>query len=162
MEINNEIQVTNESTALTLRREVTPQLWAMIWSMAPVMYKSRLFGVTSPEAAAAIMLKGYELGLGVTASFEFIQVIQGKPNLSPRGALAILYNSPEIKTVTITRLTAKDNSFVGCECFMERKSGVKYTARFTMEDANRAGLIRAGSTWTTYPEIMCQWRAVGF
>jgi hypothetical protein len=70
------------------QRELTPQVWQMISQMAPVMWKSRLFGVVSQEAAAAIMLKGYELGLSVTASFEFIHVIQGKPGLSPRGALA--------------------------------------------------------------------------
>src|SRR3990167_3398040 len=74
-------------------RELTPAIWHMIEIMSPVMHKAHLFGVTSPEQAAAIMLKGYELGLSVTASFEFVQVIQGKPSLSPRGAMAILLSS---------------------------------------------------------------------
>jgi hypothetical protein len=31
-----------------------------------------------------------------------------------------------------------------------------------MDDANRAGLVKANSGWTKYPENMCLWRAVGF
>jgi hypothetical protein len=47
------------------------------------MHQARLFGVNNAEQAMAIMLKGYELGLGLTASFEFVQVVQGRPALSP-------------------------------------------------------------------------------
>lgn len=143
------------------QRELTPQIWQMISQMAPVMWKSRLFGVVSQEAAAAIMLKGYELGLSVTASFEFIHVIQGKPGLSPRGALALLHSHPDIEKVEIKRLT-EDGSYLGHSCTIKRKSGFEYTAQFTLEDAKRAGLVKPDSGWTKYPEQMCMWRAVGF
>lgn len=75
-----------ESTSIvtTRNKELTPSVWDMLKEIAPVMHVSRLFGVSSPEQATAIMLKGYELGLGVTSSFEFIHVIEGKPSLSPR------------------------------------------------------------------------------
>lgn len=144
------------------QRELTPQIWQMISQMAPVMWKSRLFGVVSQEAAAAIMLKGYELGLSVTASFEFIHVIQGKPGLSPRGALALLHSHPDIEKVEIKRLTKEDGSYLGHSCTIKRKSGFEYTAQFTLEDAKRAGLVKPDSGWTKYPEQMCMWRAVGF
>lgn len=143
------------------QRELTPQVWQMISQMAPVMWKSRLFGVVSQEAAAAIMLKGYELGLSVTASFEFIHVIQGKPGLSPRGALALLHSHPDIEKVEIKRLT-KEGSYLGHSCTIKRKSGFEYTAQFTLEDAKRAELVKPNSGWTKYPEQMCMWRAVGF
>ena len=57
------------------QRELTPSTWEMITAMAPAMHASRFFGVSSPEQASAIMIKGYELGLGLAASFEFITVI---------------------------------------------------------------------------------------
>lgn len=142
-------------------RELTPQIWQMISQMAPVMWKSRLFGVVSQDAAAAIMLKGYELGLSVTASFEFINVIQGKPGLSPRGALALLHSHPDIDKVEIKRLV-RDGSYLGHSCTIRRKNGFEYTAQFTLDDAKRAGLIKPDSGWTKYPEQMCMWRATGF
>jgi hypothetical protein len=142
-------------------RELTPGIWAMIEKMAPVMHRAHLFGVTSPEQAAAIMLKGYELGLSVTASFEFIQVIDGKPGLSPRGAMALLLSNPVVKTIDIKRLDDK-GKFIGYECTMERTNGHKHTSRFTLEDATRAGLMKPNSGWVKYPENMTLWRAIGF
>lgn len=143
-------------------RELTPAIWRMIGEMAPVMYKARLFGVISQEQAAAIMLKGYELGLSTTASFEFVQVIQGKPALSPRGAMALLLSNPLVEGVTMTRLDDGKGKFTGYECTMTRKGGFTFTGRFTLEDASRAGLMKPDSGWAKYPENMCLWRAVGF
>jgi hypothetical protein len=143
-------------------RELTPSIWRMIETMAPVMYKAHLFGVQSPEQAAAIMLKGYELGLSMTASFELVQVIQGKPALSPRGAMALMLNNPCIEAITIERLTDKKGDFVGYTCTMSRNTGFTYTGKFTMEDAQRAQLVKPDSGWAKYPENMCLWRAVGF
>ena len=158
-------QKTTSVTALAIQtaatRELTPGVWRMIGEMAPVMYKAHLFGVTSPDQAAAIMLKGYELGLSTTASFEFVQVIQGRPALSPRGAMALLLSNPLVEEITITKLDNK-GVFTGYECTMQRKGGFRFIGRFTMEDALRAGLVKPDSGWAKYPENMCLWRAVGF
>jgi hypothetical protein len=161
--MNDLVVTTEETTALALppRRELTPAIWQMISGMAPVMYKSRLFGVISQDAAAAIMLKGYELGLSITASFEFINVVQGRPGLSPRGALALMHNHPDIESVIVKRL-ADGTQYVGHECTIRRRTGFEYTARFTMADARLAGLVKNDSGWEHYPENMCLWRAVGF
>jgi hypothetical protein len=142
-------------------RELTPGIWAMIEKMAPAMYASRLFGVTSIEQAEAIMLKGYECGFSMTAAFDFVQVIQGKPSVSPRGCMALLLSSSLIKNIEIERLV-KVNVFYGYACTMERINGFKYTAKFTMDDAKQAGLVKPDSGWSKYPENMCLWRAVGF
>ncbi len=159
------ITTTQEPAPLAIQtaatRELTPAIWRMIGEMAPVMYKAHLFGVTSESQAAAIMLKGFELGLSTTASFEFIQVIQGKPALSPRGAMALLLSNPLVKGITIERIDNK-GVFIGYECRMERVNGFMFVGRFTMEDAMRAGLVKPDSGWAKYPENMCLWRAVGF
>jgi hypothetical protein len=150
------------SLALAGNRELSPTIWKMIVEMAPMMHRARLFGVSSEEQAAAIMLKGYELGLGFTASFEFVQVIMGKPNLIPRGALALLHANPMITKLVITRLTDASGKFTGYSCTMGRSSGFEYTASWTLEQANKAGLVKPDSGWVNYPENMCLWRAVGF
>ncbi len=148
------------ATAAT--RELTPGIWKMILELAPIMHRARMFGVTSEEQAAAIMLKGYELGLSMTASFEFVQVVQGKPSLAPRGAMAILFSSPVVKEIKINRLTDAKGTFTGYECTMTRSNGFSHTAKWTLEDAQRAGLLKPDSGWMKYPENMCLWRAVGF
>jgi hypothetical protein len=146
---------------LSSERFVTPAVLDMFDRMAPVLARSRLMGVMRTEEAYAIMLKGYEIGLSITASFEFVQVIQGKPSLTPRGAMALLLSSKSMKDIQIIRLTDKDK-FVGYECIMTRDTGFTHTARFTMADAERAGLVKPDSGWAKYPENMCMWRAVGF
>jgi hypothetical protein len=160
--MSEQFESTGKELTIISQRELTPQVWAMINSMSPVLHKSRMFGVTSPEAAAAIMLKGYELGLSITASFELINVIQGKPSLSPRGAMALLLNSPKIKQIKVTPITDKNGKYLGHECYMQRDNGFEYTAQFTLEDAEKAGLVKPGSGWANYPLNMCQWRAIGF
>lgn len=153
--------VTALAVATAATRELTPGIWAMIEKMAPAMFKSRLFGVTSIEQAEAIMLKGFELGLSMTASFELVQVIQGKPALSPRGAMALLLSSPVMKDIEIKRLEGQ-KGFIGYECTMTRASGFTHTSKFTMDDAAKADLVKANSGWMKYPENMCLWRAIGF
>jgi hypothetical protein len=156
----NELNETN-ALAVVEQRTVTPDIWNMISSMAPMMYKSRLFGVTSEDQAAAIMLKGYEVGFAFAASFDLVQVIQGRPGVCPRGALALILNSPKITEVKIERMT-KDGDFQGYKCTMTRVNGFTHTSQFTLDDAKRAGLVKPDSGWQKYPENMCQWRAIGF
>lgn len=157
--------IANADTAIVqsaATRELTPAIWRMITDIAPAMYKSRFFGVNTPEQAQAIMLKGYELGLSITASFEFVQVIQNKPSLTPRGAMALLLSNALVKDVQIKRLVDSKGLFTGYECTMTRLTGFTYTSKFTLDDANRAGLIKPDSGWVKYPENMCLWRAIGF
>lgn len=156
--------------AVIEKHELTPAIWEMIRGIAPVMHNSRLFGVSSQDQAAAIMLKGYELGLPVTASFEFINVIDGKPTLSPRGALALINSKGVLDEYSLNRLTDKSGAFYGYECTMKRGK-TSFTARFTLDDAKRAQLTEGSPTsngkrgygnWEKYPENMAMWRAIGF
>lgn len=154
----------NIDSALTVQhnRELTPAVWTMIERISTQAYKARLYeGISSPEAAAMVMLKGYELGLGISASFEFIKLIQGKFELIPRGGLALIIDHPKIKEVKLTKLE-KEGQFHGYECRIVRTNGFSHTSRFTMDDAKRAGLLKPGSGYEKYPENMCMYRAIGF
>lgn len=151
------------TTAITTtHKPLTQDVWTMIQTIAPVMKDSRLFGVATEAQAAAVMLKGHELGLSLTASFEFIHVIESKPTLAPRGALALILGSGLCDGIEIKDETDDKGVPTGCSVTMKRKGGMNYTARFTLEDAKRAGLVKDGSGWTKYPGLMCKWRAIGF
>ena len=98
-------QSVSQAENTLANREMSLGVWHMINTVAQDVYTSRLFPVSSPQQAAAIMLKGYEIGLGLMASFEFVQVVKGHVGLSPKGALALLHNSPKIENIKWTRLT---------------------------------------------------------
>jgi len=149
-------------TALTVRNDVSIELWNVIREIAPVAKDSRLFGVATAEQAMMVMLKGKELGLSLTASFEFVTVIEGKPALIPRGALALILSSPLLDGLEIKDEVGQDGKPTACAVTMKRKNGFSYTSRFTMEDAQRAGLIKTGSGWEKYPANMMRARAIGF
>jgi hypothetical protein len=159
-EINTE--KTKVTTALAVATpRLTPDALQMIMHVAPTIHGARLFGTANPEQAAAIMIKGFELGFSLTASFENIHVIEGKPSLSPKGALALIYNSPLCAGVTIVDESDKGVPS-GCTVTMARKGGLTYTARYTMADAERAGVVKDGSGWKKYPANMLRWRAIGY
>lgn len=149
-------------TTAIVKRELTPDIWATIEKVAPTMQKSRLFGVATVEQAAAIMLKGYELGLGMTASFEFIHIIQDKPSLSPRGALALIIQSGECEKLLIEDLTDDKGDPTACQVTMKRRGGIEYITKYTINDAKTADLIKAGGGWAKYPANMLRWRAIGY
>lgn len=149
--------MSSETTALATR-EISLSTWHTIQAIAPDAKASGLFGVGNQAAAMMIMLKGYELGLGLTASFEYIHVIESRPSLSPRGALALVVQSPLCAGIEIKPL----ENPIGCEVVAKRTNGLTFTARFTLDDAETAGLVKDGSGWKKYPRQMCQWRAVGY
>lgn len=150
------------TTALATRQQLNPTIWETIMAVAPIMKDSRLFGVSTESQAAAIMAKGYELGLTLTASFEFITVIQGKPTLSPRGALALVQQSGLLAGLKIEDLKDGKGQPLACRVSMKRAGGFEYTAEFSMEDAKRAGLIKPDGAWQSYPANMLRWRALGY
>lgn len=151
-----------ELTVLTARPQLTPSVWQMIERVAPAMHMARLFKTSSPEQAMAIMLKGYELGLGLTASFEFVQVVEGRPALSPRGMLALIQAHPECAGIKIEDIKDGQGKPQACRVTMKRRNGFEYTVEWNMADAERAGVIKPGSGWEKYPANMLRWRAIGF
>lgn len=147
---------------LSKRRELTPSTWNMIQAMAPAMHAARFFDIANPEQAMAIMIKGYELGLGLASSFEFIKTIKGKPTLTPMGALALIQNSPHCAGLKIEDLKDEKGNPQACRVWMKRTNGFEYTVEFSMDDARRARLVKPDGGWANYPANMLRWRAIGF
>jgi hypothetical protein len=156
------VEVVQPMAPTFKKQAITPSIWQMINEIAPVCHKSRLFGVSSAEAAAAIMLKGYELGLGITTAFEYISVIQGRTSLKPIGAWALVLNSGELENWSIEDEDDDNGNPFACTVMLIRKGGAKYMSRITMDDARRSGHIKEGSGWESYPANMLRWRALGF
>lgn len=134
---------------------LTIGLFQLIQSIAPTIHTSRLFkGINSPEQAAVIMLKGHELGFSLTAAFELIDMVEGKPSLKPQGALALIHRS---KNFDIKVTDQPD----GCQVWMRRRdTGFEYTARFTKADAMQAQIHKPNGAYDKYPPDMYRARAI--
>lgn len=147
-------------------RDISPNNVNTAIAMSKIAWQSGAFGASSPEQAAMVMLKAYELGFPMTAASEFIEVIDGKSQLKPLGAMAVMRAHPEvIRSVSVKDLYDIEGQYYGCECTIERYEAGRvaaYTKQFTLQDAAKAELIRPKSNWEKYPKQMCQWRAVGF
>lgn len=148
---------------ITLRPtgQITEADWRMIQLMAPTAKESRLFGLQNDAQGAVIMAKGQEIGLSRFAALEFIVVIDGKPGLSPRGALALVTASGLLESMSIEDVRDAGEP-VSCRVSMKRLGGQAYTLDFTMADARRAGLVKQGSGWEKYPANMLRWRCMGY
>ena len=158
MEQKPEYQLATQTAAPIMPLPSEGQ-WAMIERIAGVIGPAN--NMSAPKMAN-IILWGTHLGLTIPASIELIQNISGKTSLAPRGAWALVQNSPVVAETKLTRLTDAKGAFVGYECYIRRVNGFEFTGRWTLDDAKRAGLLKADSGWEKYPENMCMWRAIGF
>lgn len=137
-------------------RQLTRGVLDVIAQVAPIVYRSRLYrDIGSIEQATMVLLYGHERGLGLTASCEYVQIIHGRPALSPAGALALIHGSGLIEEWQI------EESPGSSRIRIRRRGGLEYEAAFTTADAQQAGLIQPGNTWEKYGQDILFWRAVG-
>ncbi len=131
----------------------------LIQLLAPSFHACRWYGLQSPEQAIVVMTKAVELGIPYTASFDFFDVIEGRPTLKPVGALALIHRSKLID------VAIDDSAADACTVTMTRRdTGFTHTVRYTVDDARTAGLIKQdkdGSAWKRYLTDMLRNRAVG-
>jgi len=143
-----------KTTALALP---TGNEWGTITQMAEVLVPSGMLPahIKTPAAAAAIILKGRELGIPPMQALSGIAVIQGKPVAGSELMLAILYRDHGDNCLWFTETTE-----TACRVSYARRN---WTERreyvFTIDDAKRAGLL-TNATWTKYPAAMLRARAI--
>lgn len=131
----------------------------LITALAPAWHQCRWFGLNSPEQAIVLMAKAADLGLPITAAFDFFDLIENKPALKPVGALALIHRSGNFD------VTIDDSTADRCTVTIKRRdTGFTHTVTYTLDEARAAGLIKAGkdgSAWNRFPTDMMRNRAVG-
>lgn len=119
-------------------------------------------GVNTPAKAVAIMTMSKELGIGYWTGFNGINVISGKPTISPQLMLALIYKRHPNAVIDI-KGDAK-----ACTVFMQRKDGQSHSETFTIEDAAKIRTkeddkqisLTEKYNWRQQPAVMLKWRAV--
>lgn len=106
-----------------------------------------------PAKIVAAVMYGAELGLGPMSSLQTVVVVQGKPTLSASGWAALIRRAGHSFDAQVTDQAATVTG-------RRRDTGDEMTVTFTLDDADRAGLLKKGGGWKTYPKSMLFARAL--
>ncbi|MGB8510068.1 MAG: hypothetical protein WCD76_16940 [Pyrinomonadaceae bacterium] len=141
--------------ALQTMQPVQPAEWEMMLGQATALVKTGFLpkDVNTAEKAVAIMLTGRELNIPPMAALSTINVIQGKPTVSPQLMLALINRSGHLEDMKL------ETSADGAVCAMKRKGRQLYVARFGPVEAKAMGLD-GKDNYKKQAATMYQWRAV--
>ncbi|WP_034340304.1 hypothetical protein [Deinococcus misasensis] len=123
--------------------------------MAEVFIRSRMLppSIQTVEQAIVIMVKGQELGLQPLQALNGINVIQGKPTVSPQTMLSLINRSGKAEDIKFE--IGQDFA----SCTMIRKDRTAHTERFGQKEAQSMGLLNKDN-YKRQPLVMYKWRAV--
>lgn len=114
-----------------------------------------------PESCLLAIQHGSEVGLSPMQSLQSIAVINGRPTIWGDAALALVQSSPVCEYVR-EYLEGEGKTLTAvCEC-KRRGYPAPTIVRFSMADAEKAGLAGKSGPWTQYPARMLALRARGF
>lgn len=136
-------------------KDVAQLSWQIMRDQAEVLVKSGMIpqAVNTPEKALAIMQKGKELGIPPMEALSSINVIQGKPSVSPQLMLALARKTKELEDLQMTTDPKRATVTI------KRKGQTAFTTSFGVEEATSADLMKKDN-YKKQPGIMFQWRAL--
>ncbi|NBT75708.1 MAG: hypothetical protein EBT15_07035 [Betaproteobacteria bacterium] len=124
-------------------------------SMVPRAYQGK------PQDIMVCVQWGYEIGLAPMQALQNIAVINGKPSVYGDAAMALVQASPVCEGID-EHIENEGTPNPTAVCVAKRKGRNPVIARFSVEDAKRAGLWGKQGPWQAYPKRMLQMRARGF
>ena len=151
----------SRAVTLTQPRTDMPSVseFEVLQRMSNAFHQSGLYkNIGNVAQAIAIVQTGRELGIGPSMALREMYIIpgQGRPTLS-----AALLNALVQRDHGDNAIRVVENTDELCRVKYQRRSWAtpEYTS-FSMDDARRAGLVKAGSNWEKYPRAMCRSRAI--
>ena len=124
-------------------------------SMVPKAYQGK------PQDILVCVQWGYEMGLAPMQALQNIAVINGKPSVYGDAMMALVQASSVCEDVE-EFFEGEGTTNPVAVCVAKRRGRKPVTAKFSVEDAKRAGLWGKQGPWTAYPKRMLQMRARGF
>lgn len=124
-------------------------------AMVPKAYQGK------PQDIMVCVQWGYEIGLAPMQALQNIAVINGKPSVYGDAAMALVQASPVCEDIE-EYFEGEGTPNPVAVCVAKRKGRKPVVAKFSVEDAKRAGLWGKQGPWQAYPKRMMQMRARGF
>ncbi len=148
-------ELVNKSTGEIVPASLDMERWQVMVQQANVLIKSGFLppSINTPEKALAIMQKGKELGIGPMEAISSINVIQGKPSVSPQLMLALARRTGEL--IDMKMETNEKEAVVT----VTRKNQSPYTTRFGVKEATDLGLM-SKDNYKKQAGTMFGWRAL--
>jgi hypothetical protein len=140
-------------TTFTEARQFAEELASS--SLVPKQYQGK------PQDILVAMQWGHEVGLAPMQALQNIAVINGKPSVYGDAAMALVQASPVCEDVQ-EFFEGEGSPNPVAVCVAKRRGRNPVTAKFSVEDAKRAGLWGKAGPWQAYPKRMMQMRARGF
>lgn len=114
-----------------------------------------------PESCLLAIQHGSEVGLSPMQSLQSIAVINGRPTIWGDAALALVQSSPVCEYVR--EYFEGEGKTLTAVCEAKRRGYPAPTVvRFSVADAEKAGLLGKSGPWSQYRDRMLQLRARGF
>ncbi len=161
--------MSNEETALAVtgpkQMGVALNTLKEMADFAEILCSTRLApkGLDSPQAVVIAIQNGAEIGLKPMQAVQNTAVINGRPRIMGKAALALVRSSGVLKYWNEEVLKGKTEDDFGYKVTAERvDQGGIIESTFTVKDAKRAKLWGGQGPWTLYPQRMLKWRARGY
>ena len=122
-------------------------------SMAVAIAKSGLFGMKSENEVLALMAVAQAEGLHPATAARDFHIIQGRPALKADAMLARFQNAGGKVEWTIYTDAAVTGVF-------SHPNGGSVSIEWTIEQAQRIGLVKPGSGWQKFPRAMLRSRCI--
>jgi hypothetical protein len=140
-----------------------PTTFKELKEVAAIFAETGMWGIASANDAIVRMMAGRPLGLTLVQSMNLLYVIDNKPAMYAVLMHALILNSPLCEKFHPLETTEKKAVFVA-----KRKGGEDVKLEWTMEQAERAGLVNRGSdqkakdmnNWNRYPTEMLRARCI--
>ena len=134
---------------------LAPASYDEMFRLAESMFRSKMFGVSSPEQAMVVLMTGLELGFSPAQAFRGIHVINNKPTLSADMMVAVCKSRPDV--CHYFRMVETTDERATYETHRVGEPGPQRIT-FTSADAKRAGLL-SNPTHQKYPGPMLRARS---
>ncbi len=124
---------------------------------AVAAYKSGLFPDAKSEAQAIIKVwAGRELGISPLTALNKLYLVQDKIGMAAEVVVILLCRNGYQISINYDNY----DSPTACEVILSHTLKGNFTSRFSLTDAQRAGLIKPGSAWQKYPRDLLYARAL--
>jgi 5'-3' exonuclease len=136
-------------------KQLEPRSIREAQTLATSMFTARLFnGYGSKEAVLSTVLAGRELGMPAIASLRGFHIVEGKHCLAADAIRALVMRSGKARFFRCTERTDTKVTFEA-----QRGEDPPLSLSYTIEDAQRAGVVKKGSGWEKHPADMLVARA---
>ncbi len=143
-------------------RQITTEYVAALSAYAEILFKGGFApkDVKRPEAVAALIEVGRDVGLPATQAVAWVMIVGGRPSIWGDAAMAMILASG--------LLEEREEWYEGTEgqddyiaCFKVKRVGAKEprVTTFSIADAKRAHLWNKKGPWQEYPYRQLMWRA---